>query len=289
MLVVLINGLILPGPASSGELVTAFYLAFFLHAGFTFYDGSFGTLRTVTWLLLIAGCVGPVIAGFFGYALIWGQLKFWLVSQIAALPVVGETFAQWFARNVQQMPEIPEPSPILLLLLLGLDSAVMHREAWRESSPLQIGIFLAVACAGALILGLAAGLLIGSPEPGAHEMADVGTLPTPPKILPDWYVLPYYALLRSIPNKLAGAGVMFAAMGVPAIWPWMGAHVLRTDPTRWVWPLLCVTQAAVWTGLGYLGSRPPDPPVIQATQMLAVLYFAFFLVWPPLLRIAVKL
>jgi hypothetical protein len=80
VLVVLINGLLLPGSASSTELLMNFYLASFFHAGFTLYDGSFNALRTVTWLLLTAGWAGAEIAGFFSYALIWGQFKFWLLT-----------------------------------------------------------------------------------------------------------------------------------------------------------------------------------------------------------------
>jgi quinol-cytochrome oxidoreductase complex cytochrome b subunit len=168
----------------------------------------------------------------------------------------------------------------------------MHQKAWRKSSLLQIGIFLAMACAGALILGLAVGVvitLIGSPAPSARDMADIGALPAPPKIVPDLHGLPFYALLRAMPDKLAGVAVMLAAMAVPLVWPWMGADVLRTGSTRWVWLFLCVTQAVVWIGLAYLGSRQAQPPVIEATRMLTFLYFAFFLVWPPLLRkIALK-
>jgi quinol-cytochrome oxidoreductase complex cytochrome b subunit len=287
VLVVLINGLFLPGSASSTELLTTFYLASFLHAGFTFYDGRFDALRTATWLLLGVAWAGPEIAGFFGYGLIWVQFKFWLVTWLtnllAALPIAGERLAEWCWRTIQRIGEVPAPSPILLLLLLGFDIAVMHQEAWRKSSLMRIVIFLAAACAGALILGLAVGAITGA-APRAQDMADIGGLPTPPKIVPDWYFLPLYSLLRSIPDKLAGVAVMFAAMAVPLAWPWMRADQLRTGPTRWVWLLLCIAQAAIWICLGYLGSRPPDPFGIQAARVLAVLYFAFFLAWPPLLR-----
>jgi ubiquinol-cytochrome c reductase cytochrome b subunit len=291
VLVVLINGLFLPGSASFSNLLTAFYLAAFIHAGFTLYDGSFTALRTVTWLLLAAVWAGTEIAAFFGYALIWGQFKFWIVTLLtnllAALPVAGERLAEAFWKNIQWIGQVSEPWPVLLLLLLSLDVSVMHHEAWRRSSLLRITIFLAAACAVALILGLAAGTVIssiGSLAPGTHELAGIGALPAPSKIVPDWYFLPYYALLRAVPVKLAGVAVMFAAMAVPLAWPWMGADVLRKGSTRWVWLSLCISQAAIWIGLAYLGSRPPDLPVIQAARVLGVLYFAFFLAWPPLLR-----
>jgi ubiquinol-cytochrome c reductase cytochrome b subunit len=288
VLVVLINGLILPGSTSSTELLMTFYLAAFFHAGFTFYDGSFNTLRTLTWLLLIAAWTGSEFAGFSSYTFLWGQLKFWLstclTSLLTALPIAGERLAEAFWRNVQGISEVAALWPILILALLGLDVAVMHQADWRNSSLLRAGIFLAAAFAGALTLGLAAGALIGDPVPRALDMADIGGLPTPLKVVPDWYELPFYALLRAVPEKLAGVTIMFASLAVPAVWPWMGADGLRKGSTRRVWLFLCVSQAAIWAGLTYLGSRPPDPWVTRAAQVLGVFYFAFFLVWPPLLR-----
>jgi ubiquinol-cytochrome c reductase cytochrome b subunit len=237
---------------------------------------------------LVTAWAGAEIAAFFGYVLPSGQFKFWLVTKltdlIAALPIAGERLAEWSWKCIQQMGEVPALWPILLVFLLSLDVAVMHQEAWRKNSSLRTGVFLAAACAGALVFGLASGALIGSPVPSTHDTADIKVLPTPTKIVPDWYLLPYYALLRAMPDKLAGVTVAFAAMAVPLAWPWVEADVLRTGPMRFVWFSLCLIQTAVWIGLGYLGSRPPDDWVIEAARVLAVLYFAYFLVWPPVLR-----
>jgi ubiquinol-cytochrome c reductase cytochrome b/c1 subunit len=277
VLVVLINGLILPGSASPADLMATFYLAFFIHAGFTLYGGRVSAVRTATWLFLVVAWAGSEIAGFFGYLLPWGQLTFWLASQLAALWVVGEMLA-WLTAHIA-VHGAPALGPILLLCLLSLDIAAGHLDDWRKRSPAQIGVFLAAAAAGAVALALAAGALIGRAAPGGPDM---GALLTPAKIIPSWYELPFYALLRAMPDKLAGVVVTFAAMVVPIVWPWMRADMLRIGPMRRTWLLLCLALAAVWIGLGWLGSRPPDPPSIHAAQALAVFYFAFFLVWPPL-------
>jgi ubiquinol-cytochrome c reductase cytochrome b subunit len=102
--------------------------------------------------------------------------------------------------------------------------------------------------------------------------------------LPPWHELPFYALLRAVPNKLGGVLLMFAAVLVPMIWPWMRADLLRMGPMRRVWALFCLALAAVWIALGYLGSRPPEGALLPAAQALAVFYFAFFLIVPPVLR-----
>jgi hypothetical protein len=89
VLVALANGLMLPGSLSVKDLMTTFYLALFVHVGFTIYDGSFNALRTATWLLLIGLWVGSEIAAFFGLMFPSGQFAFWLAN----VPLVGEVLA----------------------------------------------------------------------------------------------------------------------------------------------------------------------------------------------------
>lgn len=281
VLVVLANLAIvslITGAVSATELESTFYLAFFIHAGFSLYDGSFNRRRTVTWLLLMTTWSGSELAAFFGYVLPWGQIMFWLATMVTnTLPFTGKLFEP-FMRNPGLSSAI---WPLILLLLLAVDLAVMHWERWRGRSLVQAGSFLATAVAAALLLGFAESTLVG---PSTTSLPDLGSYPAPAKIVPAWYELPFYALLRATPNKLAGVVLMYAAMAAPLIWPWMRADDLPAGPMRWAWLLLCLTQAAVWVGLGYLGSRPPVPPQLYIAQALAVLYFAFFLAWPPFLH-----
>jgi ubiquinol-cytochrome c reductase cytochrome b/c1 subunit len=99
--------------------------------------------------------------------------------------------------------------------------------------------------------------------------------------MPLWYMLPFYALLQAVPDKLGGAVLMFASMFVPMIWLWMRADLLRLGPARRIWALLCLTLAAAWIGLVHVGGRPPAGAAIHAARTLAVFHFAFFLVLPP--------
>lgn len=192
------------------------------------------------------------------------------------LPSAGRLFEP-FARNLQPGSSLAIWTWVLLLLLT-LDLAVMHWGRWRGKS-FVIGMYLVTAAAAALLLGFTESALIGSSTTGSP----VGPYPTPAHIVPAWYELPFFALLRSVPNKLAGVVLMFAAMATPMIWPWMRADDVRTGPMRRVWILLCLIQAMVWFALGYLGSRPPDPQQVYFARALAASNFAFFLAFPPLL------
>lgn len=285
VLVLLANALIVSfvtGGVSAAELQSTFYLAFFIHAGFSLYDGSFSRRRTVTWLLLIIAWLASELAAFFGYVLPWGQMHFWLATMVTnVLPsAFAGKFFELFMRNPQSNL-FSAVEPLILLLLLTVDLAVMHWGQWRGRSLVKLGIFLTTAVAAALLLGFAEGALVGPSTSGAP---DLGAYPTPAYIVPAWYTLPLFALLRAIPNKLAGVVLVFAAMAAPLIWPWMRADDLRVGPMRKAWLLICLSQAAVWIGLGYLGSRPPEPPAIYIAQALAVLYLASFLAWPPFLH-----
>jgi len=268
VLVYLVIGLIVPGAPSASDLMTTFYLTLFVHVGFTLYDGSFSALRTATWLMLIATWAGSEIVTFLANA-----LPFWKTT----VPVVGEILAAWLRSGAALVPEASVPWAVLSLLILGIDIAAMHHDRWRGSSLLHKAIFLASDGVVAIVLGLALYLAMGSAPGGA----DPGI--TPFLIVPPWHTLPVYALLRAVPSKLGGWALMLAAMVMPMIWPWMRADALRRGRTRWVWSLLCLALAAAWIGLGFFGSRPPDD-VAGAVWALAVFYFVFFLVLPPVLR-----
>src|SRR5580698_6476551 len=106
---------------------------------------------------------------------------------------------------------------------------------------------------------------------------------TPAHIVPEWYYLPFYAILRSIPNKLAGVTAMFSAILVLAFLPWLDTAKTRSSKYRplakqffWIFVVICVL-------LGYLGAQPPEGIYVIAGRILTVCYFAYFLILLPLL------
>jgi ubiquinol-cytochrome c reductase cytochrome b/c1 subunit len=106
---------------------------------------------------------------------------------------------------------------------------------------------------------------------------------TPPHIVPEWYYLPFYAILRSIPNKLAGVIAMFSAIIVLVFLPWLDSAKTKSTKYRplakqffWIFVVVCVL-------LGYLGAQPPEGIYVIAGRVLTVCYFAYFLIVLPLL------
>jgi hypothetical protein len=258
VLMIVTNGVILPelvgAPPLSRELALGtFYLALFVHVGFTLYVGAFGRLRTVTWLALIAAWAAATLAVLAAPLLPW--------TRDPALRAAGTALWPWSA-----------------FALLGLDLVAMHLARRRQRSRARLALFLAGVIAATIVVSVVLGWIFAlSPQPaagGGQEFA----------IVPEWHVLPFYALLRAVPDRAAGLIVAGAAVFVPMLWPWMRADTLRVGRTRWAWRVLCALLFATWIGLVYLGAQPPVEPVITAAQILAVFYFGYFLVSPGVLR-----
>jgi ubiquinol-cytochrome c reductase cytochrome b subunit len=108
-------------------------------------------------------------------------------------------------------------------------------------------------------------------------------LVTPPHIVPEWYFLPYYAILRAIPSKLLGVIAMFASIGILLFAPWLDRSPVRSTKYRplykWFFWLFVFTCLA----LGYLGSKPPEGSYVFWARIFTIYYFAHFLVVMPLL------
>lgn len=274
VMTILVGGCVLPGSQSIGDLIGTFYLALFVHIGFTIYDGRFSALRTATWLVLIGLWIGAEVVAFFGLIIPSGQVAFWLPN----LGVVGEALATCFVSESGATGGRCAMWYLLTLIALVSDVAVMHYADWRRRSFLQIVAFLALVLMASVVLDLAFSAVIGNASSHPEE---AGSIAFP--VLPPWYMLPLYAFLRAIPDKLGGLMVMFGAMLVIMSWPWRRADQLRRSPAGIVWSLLCLALATVWIGLGYLGSRPPDAASIHIAQGLAALYFLFFLILPTVL------
>jgi ubiquinol-cytochrome c reductase cytochrome b/c1 subunit len=106
---------------------------------------------------------------------------------------------------------------------------------------------------------------------------------TPPHIVPEWYYLPFYAMLRSIPNKLAGVVVMFSSILILVFLPWLDTAKTKSSKYRplakqffWIFVIVCLL-------LGYLGAKPPEGIYVIAGRVLTLCYFAYFLILLPLL------
>ena len=106
---------------------------------------------------------------------------------------------------------------------------------------------------------------------------------TPAHIVPEWYLLPFYAILRAIPSKLGGVIAMFGAIAVLFLVPWLDTSRVRSANYRPLYRQFFWVHVVVCIGLGWLGSQPAEGGYILAARILTFYYFAHFLLVMPLL------
>jgi ubiquinol-cytochrome c reductase cytochrome b subunit len=300
-----------------------FFLAVYLHILRGIYYGSFKAPREVLWLL---GCVIYVLmmaTAFMGYVLPWGQMSFWgakvITNLLGAIPVVGPTITTllWGGFAVDE-PTLNRFFSLHYLLPFVI-AAVVALHIWAlhvpgnnnptgvavksKSDTLAFHPYYTVKDGFAISLFLIMFALFVFWFPDAFLKSDnmipANPLVTPPHIVPEWYLLPFYAILRAIPDKLMGVLALGGAIGMLFILPWLDRSKVRSMRYRprlrlyfFVWIVACLA-------LGWCGSQEPNGEVIAAmgagpnmidypinsvtwlSRIAALYYFAYFLVLTP--------
>jgi ubiquinol-cytochrome c reductase cytochrome b subunit len=263
-----------------------FFLAVYIHMFRGIYYGSYKAPREVIWLLgmLIYGLM--MATAFMGYVLPWGQMSFWgatvITNIIGSLPVVGGAITTWlwggFAVDNPTLNRFFSLHYLLPFMIAGV--VVLHLWALHvpgNNNPLGVNVkseadtvpfhpYYTVkdGFAIALFVILFATFVFFAPDALGHadNYIEANPLVTPQHIVPEWYFLPFYAILRAIPNKLMGVLAMFGAIGVLFVLPWIDTSKVRSmryRPTArtffWMFAVICLV-------LGYCGGHEPDQQVI---------------------------
>ena len=306
-----------------------FFVAVYLHILRGMYYGSFKAPREVLWLL---GCIIYVLmmaTAFMGYVLPWGQMSFWgakvITNLIGAVPVVGNaiTTLLWGGFSVDE----PTLNRFFSLhyLLPFIIAAVVALHIWAlhvpgNNNPTGVNVkstsdtlafhpYYTVkdAFAVALFAIMFAVFVFYLPEAlgKADNAIPANPLVTPAHIVPEWYLLPFYAILRAIPDKLMGVLGLVGALVMLFILPWLDSSKVRSmryRPTARIYFFIWILSVVV---LGWCGSQEPDGKIIPgiagpelggydlnsvtwASRIAALYYFTYFLVITPLLGMMEK-
>src|SRR6187402_557569 len=284
-----------------------FFLAVYIHMFRGLYYGSYKEPREVLWILGVIIYLLMMATGFMGYVLPWGQMSFWAATVItnlfSAIPLVGESVVTWlwggYAVGNPTLNRFYSLHYLLPFVIAGV--VVLHIWALHvvgqnnpagvePKTPKDTVAFtpyatmkdaFGVSC----FMLFFAWFIFYMPnylgDADNYIPANPGV--TPAHIVPEWYYLPFYAILRSIPNKLAGVIGMFSAIIILCFLPWLDAAKTRSSKYRplakqffWIFVAVCIL-------LGYLGAQPPEGIYVIAGRVLTVCYFAYFLIVLPLL------
>src|SRR5579884_4450933 len=289
-----------------------FFLAVYIHIARGMYYGSYKEPREVLWILGVILFLLMVVTGFMGYVLPWGQMSFWAATVItnlfSAIPGVGEAIVTWlwggYAVGQPTLNRFFSLHYLLPFVIAGVvvlhvwalhvagqnNPAGIEPKSDKDTVPftpyatIKDTFMIVVFCI------VFAWFVFYIPNYLLHPDNYIPANPaqTPPEIVPEWYYLPFYAILRSIPNKLLGVCALFASIIILAFLPWLDTSPVRSARYRPLYRQFFWLFIATAIGLGYLGSRPPEGIYVVISRILTVYYFAFFLIILPLLGIFEK-
>jgi len=292
-----------------------FFIVVYIHILRGFYFGSYKAPREILWFLGIIIYLLMMATGFMGYVLPWGQMSFWgakvitnLFSAFDFIPFIGDGIVEWlwggFAVGQPTLNRFFSLHYLLPFVLVGV--VILHIWALHipgSTNPLGIdakgpqdkipfhpyytakdafglGVFIIFFSAFVFYMPD----FLGHPD----NYIKANPLVTPEHIVPEWYYLPFYAILRAIPDKLMGVVAMFSSILILFAMPWLdGARIrsMRFRPLSKFFFWLFVMNGLF---LGYLGQLPTDQIValgidaLTFAQVATVFYFAYFIVIMPL-------
>lgn len=312
-----------------------FFIAVYIHIFRGIYYGSYKNDREVLWILGIVIFVLMMAIAFMGYSLIWGNMSLWGVTVItnlfSAIPLVGDTVVTWLWGGFS----VDNPTlnrffvlhfllPFVLLGVVFLHVIALHSVG--SNNPLgidmkgpqdtmafhpyytmeklfSVGVFFTIF----FFFVFFAPNILGEPE--NYNKADA--LVTPAHIVPEWYFLPFYAILRSmdfdlaifgitlVESKLLGVILMGGAIVIVALMPWLDRSPIRAARFRPIFQVMVLFQTFVVIVLGYVGAQVPGDAfnlhipfntgagigflglsVLNTGKIFTLFYFAFFLALP---------
>ncbi|MGF1454099.1 MAG: cytochrome bc complex cytochrome b subunit [Alphaproteobacteria bacterium] len=288
-----------------------FFLAVYMHIFRGLYYGSYKAPREVLWMLGVVILLLMMAAAFMGYVLPWGQMSFWgatvITNLFSAFPVIGEPLVQWLWGGYSvDNPTLTRffslhyliPFTILGVVILHIwalhvpgnnNPTGIEVKGPQDTVPFHPYYTVKDLFAMVLFLLLFAYFVFYAPNILGHtdNYIPADPLVTPAEIVPEWYLLPFYAILRAIPDKLLGVLAMFGSIGVLLFLPWLDTSKVKSLRYRPVMRVLFFVFVVVCLALGWAGAQTPDRQVFAGidvtmfSSILTFLYFAYFLIAMP--------
>ncbi len=286
-----------------------FFIVVYIHIFRGLYYGSYKAPRELLWILGVVILLLMMATAFMGYVLPWGQMSFWgatvITNLFSAVPGIGD----WIVTLLWGGFAVDNPTlnrfyslhyllPFLIVGVVVLHVIALHRfgsnnplgidiRGQQDSIPFHpyytvkdmfgLGVFLIFFSAVVFFLPNAMG--------HADNYIPADPLVTPAHIVPEWYFLPFYAILRAIPDKLLGVIAMFASIGVLFILPWLDRSPVRSASFRPIFRIFFWVLLADCVLLTYLGAKPPEGIYVALARIGTAYYFIHFLLLLPALSI----
>lgn len=295
---------------------SAFFIVVYMHMFRGLLYGSYQKPRELVWIFGMLIYLALMAEAFMGYLLPWGQMSYWgaqvIISLFGAIPVVGDDLTQWipgdylisgitlnrfFALHVIALPIVIIGLVVLHILALhevgsnnpdGVDikklkdengvplDGIAFHPYYSVKDIVGVVVFLFVFCFVVFFFPEMGGYFLEKPN---FEQAN--PFKTPEHIAPVWYFTPFYAILRAVPDKLAGVIAMGAAIAILFVLPWLDRSPVKSMRYKgWLSRIWLVVFCVSFIILGILGVLAPTPGRTLLSQVCTILYFAYFILMP---------
>lgn len=281
---------------------TFFFIVVYIHIFRGLYYGSYKAPRELLWILGVGILLLMMATAFMGYVLPWGQMSFWAATVItnlfSAIPLVGESIVTWlwggfsvgnptlnrFYALHYLLPFVTVGAVILHIWALhrfgsnnplgieanGPQDKIPFHPYYTAKDAFGVGVFLLFFAAVVFF----APNFFGEPD----NYIPANPLSTPAHIVPEWYFLPYYAILRAIPDKLLGVVAMFGSILILFVLPWIDRSPVRSAKFRPIYKQFFWIFLADCILLGYIGAKPPEGMFLIIGRLATAYYFLHFFI-----------
>jgi ubiquinol-cytochrome c reductase cytochrome b/c1 subunit len=284
-----------------------FFIAVYIHIFRGMYYGSYKAPRELLWILGVVIFLLMMATAFMGYVLPWGQMSFWgatvITNLFSAIPVVGDSITTWlwggFAIDnptLNRFYALHYLLPFIIVAVVALHVIALHvhgsnnplgidPKGPQDTVPFHPYYTMKDGFGVMVFLIIYAGFTFFAPDYMGHpdNYIPANPLVTPEHIVPEWYFLPFYAILRAVPDKLGGVLAMFGAIAVLFILPWLDTSRVRSATFRPIYKWFMLVLVVDVIVLGWCGANPPAGFFIPLSQLATVYYFFHFLILLPIL------
>jgi ubiquinol-cytochrome c reductase cytochrome b subunit len=275
-----------------------FFLAVYIHIFRSLFYGSYKSPREVIWIIGLMIYLLMMAAAFMGYVLPWGQMSFWgatvITNLFSAIPLVGRAVVEWLwggfsvdNATLNRFFSLHFVVPFIIAGVVLIHLALLHQHG--SNNPLGVDTsvdkvpfypyyFVKDLHAFCWLMTLFTILVYFYPNYLGHpdNYIPANPLVTPAHIVPEWYFLPFYAILRSIPSKLGGVSAMLGALLILFIIPYTNTSEVRSTQFRPIFRICFWFLISDFLLLGWAGQKPVATPYLELGQILTAYYFLFF-------------
>ena len=289
-----------------------FFIVVYIHIFRGLYYGSYKSPREVLWWLGLIILLLMMATAFMGYVLPWGQMSFWgatvITNLFSAIPFVGTAVVEWlwggFAVDnalLNRFFALHYLFPFLIVGVVILHIVALHthgsnnplgidRKGPQDSIPFHPYYTIKDLFGLSFVLSIFFFVVFFAPDYLGHpdNYIPADPLKTPAHIVPEWYFLPFYAILRAIPDKLGGVLAMISAIFILFLLPWLDTSKVRSATFRPIYKKLFWLLVIDLIVLTWVGGKPAEGNYILIGRIATIYYFAHFIFIMPIVGLVEK-